>query len=66
MLWETALMSSGFTLSNPATFSACMNRMDAAPLGVHGQLEELPPIVESSTHADDGKTADPGDLHEVC
>jgi molecular chaperone HtpG len=62
MLWETALLSSGFTLSNPATFSARINRMVAVALEVHDQLEELPPIVEPSAPADDGKSADPGDL----
>jgi molecular chaperone HtpG len=46
MLWETALLSSGFTLSNPATFSSRINRMIAAVLEVTDQLEELPPIIE--------------------
>ena len=46
MLWETAQLSSGFTLSNPATFSSRINRMVAVALDVSNQLEELPPIVE--------------------
>jgi len=46
MLWDTALLSSGFTLTNPAAFSARINRMVAIALDVAGQLEELPPIVE--------------------
>jgi hypothetical protein len=36
--------------------------MVAVALEVHDQLEELPPIVEPSAPADDGKSADPGDL----
>jgi molecular chaperone HtpG len=66
MLWETAQLSSGFTLSNPATFSSRINRMVAVALEVADQLEELPPIVEpaAAAPADDGKSADPGDLSQ--
>jgi molecular chaperone HtpG len=64
MLWETALLSSGFTLSNPATFSSRINRMVAVALEVADQLEELPPIIEPAAPADDGKSADPGDLSQ--
>jgi len=46
MLWDTAQLSSGFTLANPAAFSARINRMVAVALDVSNQLEELPPIVE--------------------
>jgi molecular chaperone HtpG len=46
MLWDTAQLSSGFTLANPAAFSGRINRMVAVALEVAGQLEELPPIVE--------------------
>jgi hypothetical protein len=41
MVWETALLSSGFTLSDPATFSSRINRMVAVALEVTDQLEEL-------------------------
>jgi molecular chaperone HtpG len=65
MLWETAQLSSGFTLSNPATFSSRINRMVAVALEVADQLEELPPIVETpSAPADEGKSAEPGDLSQ--
>jgi molecular chaperone HtpG len=46
MLWDTAQLSSGFTLANPASFSARINRMVAVALEVSQQLEELPPIIE--------------------
>jgi molecular chaperone HtpG len=62
MLWETAQLSSGFTLSNPATFSVRINRMVAVALEVADQLAELPPIVEPTGSTDDGKSAEPGDL----
>ena len=64
MLWDTALLSSGFTLSNPAAFSARINRMVAVALDVADQLEELPPIVEPAAASDDGKSADAGDLNK--
>ena len=64
MLWDTALLSSGFTLSNPAAFSARINRMVAVALDVADQLEELPPIVEPAAATDDGKSADSGDLNK--
>jgi len=67
MLWDTALLSSGFSLSNPAGFSARINRMVAVALDVVGQLEELPPIVEPEIKKEDtekkGETADSTDLH---
>jgi molecular chaperone HtpG len=62
MLCDTALLSSGFTLANPATFSARINRMVAVALDVADQLEELPPIVEPAPAADEGTTADSADL----
>ena len=46
MLWETASLSSGFSLSNPANFSSRINRMIAVALDVANQVEELPPIIE--------------------
>jgi molecular chaperone HtpG len=64
MLWDTALLSSGFSLSNASAFSARINRMVAVALDVADQLEELPPIVEPAKPADDGKSADPKDLEE--
>ena len=64
MLWDTALLSSGFTLSNPAAFSSRINRMVAVALDVADQLEELPPIVEPAAASDDGKSADAGDLNK--
>jgi len=68
MLWDTALLSSGFSLSNPAGFSARINRMVAVALDVVGQLEELPPIVEPEIKKEDtekkGETADSTDLHQ--
>jgi len=66
MLWDTALLSSGFSLSNPAGFSARINRMVAVALDVVGQLEELPPIVEPEVkkieEVKEGETADSTDL----
>jgi molecular chaperone HtpG len=64
MLWDTALLSSGFSLSNASAFSARINRMVAVALDVADQLEELPPIIERAKPADDGKSADPKDLEE--
>ncbi|KAH0797881.1 heat shock protein 83 [Histomonas meleagridis] len=63
MLWDTALLSSGFTLANPAGFSARINRMVAVALDVADQLEELPPIVEPEAEKkDDGESADAADV----
>jgi molecular chaperone HtpG len=63
MLWDTAQLSSGFTLSNPSGFSAKINRMVAVALQVADQLEELPPLVEpASAKAEPGASADSADL----
>ena len=64
MLWDTALLSSGFSLSNPAGFSSRINRMIAVALDVVGQLEELPPIIEPETKTEKSNTesADSNDL----
>ncbi|KAH0796758.1 hsp90-like protein [Histomonas meleagridis] len=63
MLWDTALLSSGFTLANPAGFSARINRMVAVALDVADQLEELPPIVEPEAEKkDEGESADAADV----
>jgi molecular chaperone HtpG len=40
-LWDTALMSSGFSLANPAAFSTRINRIVAVVLDVSDQLEDL-------------------------
>lgn len=65
MLWDTALLSSGFTLSNPASFSAQINRMVSVALDVADQLEELPPLVDAtSTEGDKAESADAADLEE--
>jgi molecular chaperone HtpG len=64
MLWDTAQLSSGFTLSNPSAFSSRINRMVAVALDVADQLEELPPIVEPPAATDDGKSADAADLQK--
>jgi molecular chaperone HtpG len=65
MLWDTALLSSGFSLSNSAGFSGRINRMVAVALDVADQLEELPPIIEPAKPANDRKSADPKDLEEL-
>jgi len=64
MLWDTALLSSGFSLNNPAGFSARINRMVAVALDVSDQLEELPPLIEPSTSTaeDSAASADSSDL----
>jgi len=64
MLWDTALLSSGFTLTNPAAFSARINRMVAVALDVSNQLEELPPIVEpeSPKITEEGDATESADL----
>ncbi|KAK8880738.1 hypothetical protein M9Y10_003425 [Tritrichomonas musculus] len=67
LLWDTALLSSGFNLANPAGFAGRINRMVAAALDVADQLEELPPIVEPSTEAKEGDasaSADTADLEK--
>jgi len=64
MLWDTALLSSGFSLANPSAFSSRINRMVAVALDVADKLEELPPIIEPAAPADEGKSADPKDLAE--
>jgi len=64
MLWNAALLSSGFSLANPAVFSTRINRMVAVALDVSDQLEELPPIVEPAAPADEGKSTDAGDPAE--
>ena len=63
MLWDTALLSSGFTLTNPAGFSSRINRMVAVALDVADQLEELPPIVEPVAETkDNAESADAADV----
>jgi molecular chaperone HtpG len=64
MLWEMALLSSGCTLGNPATFSSRINCMVAVVLEVADQLEELPPTIEQAAPEDDGKSAHPRDLSQ--
>jgi molecular chaperone HtpG len=64
MLWDTAQLSSGFILANPAAFSTRINRMVAVALAVADQLEELPPIIEPAAPPDEGKSADPADLSQ--
>lgn len=49
MLWNTALLSSGFSLSNPSAFSSRINRMVAVALEVEGELASLPPLVTSES-----------------
>ena len=63
MLWDTALLSSGFTLANPAGFSSRINRMVAVALDVADKLEELPPIVEPVAETkDNAESADAADV----
>jgi molecular chaperone HtpG len=63
MLWDTAQLSSGFTLTNPAGFSAKINRMVAVALQVADQLEELPPLAEPvAAPTEEGASADSADL----
>ena len=63
MLWDTALLSSGFTLTNPAGFSSRINRMVAVALDVADKLEELPPIVEPVAETkDNAESADAADV----
>jgi len=63
MLWETANLASGFTLTNPATFTSRINRMVAVALEVADQLEELPPIIEPvAAEGEKGESADSADL----
>jgi molecular chaperone HtpG len=63
LLWDTALLSSGFSLKNPAALSSRINRMVAVALDVAGQLEELPPIIEPvSTTTNTAESADSADL----
>jgi molecular chaperone HtpG len=61
LLWDTALLSSGFSLKNPSALSSRINRMVAVALDVTSQLEELPPIIEptvTEAKADSGDSAD--------
>ena len=67
MLWNTAQLSSGFTLKDPSAFASRINRMVAVALDVSNQLEELPPIVEPEAEKKEGEeaeSADQGDLKE--
>jgi molecular chaperone HtpG len=64
MIWETAILSSSFMLSNPATFRLFINRMAAVALEVADQLEELSPVIELAAPADGGKSEDAGDLSQ--
>ncbi|KAI5537445.1 heat shock protein 90 family member family [Trichomonas vaginalis G3] len=70
MLWDTAQLASGFTLANPAAFSARINRMVAVALDVAGQLKELPPLVEEKPKVEEAKegeaapAADSADLNK--
>jgi molecular chaperone HtpG len=49
LLWDTALLSSRFSLMNPAALSPRINRMVEVALDVAVQLEELPPIIPHTT-----------------
>jgi molecular chaperone HtpG len=63
LLWDTALLSSGFSLKNPAALSSRINRMVAVALDVAGQLEELPPIIEPvASTPNAAESADSADL----
>jgi molecular chaperone HtpG len=63
LLWDTALLSSGFSLKNPAALSSRINRMVAVALDVASSLENLPPIIEpTSTKTDNAESADAADL----
>ena len=66
MLWNTAQLSSGFTLKDPSAFASRINRMVAVALDVSNQLEELPPIVEPEAEKKEGEaeSADQTDLKE--
>ena len=66
MLWNTAQLSSGFTLKDPSAFASRINRMVAVALDVSNQLEDLPPIVEPEAEKKEGEaeSADQTDLKE--
>jgi hypothetical protein len=48
MLWDTALLSSGFSLSNVSAFRVRVNRMVVVAPVVADEPEELPLIVDST------------------
>jgi hypothetical protein len=56
MLWDTDLLSSGFSLSTASVFKVMVNRMVAIAPDVADQPEELPMIVDPTKLADDGKS----------
>jgi hypothetical protein len=48
-LWDTELLSPGFSMKNSAALSSQINRMVSVSLDVAVQLEELPPIIPHTT-----------------
>jgi hypothetical protein len=66
LLWDTALLSSGFSLQNPAALSPWINRMVEVALDVVAQLEELLPIIpHTTTSAGWGESVDSSELWKL-
>lgn len=65
LLFETALLTSGFTLSNPQDFASRINRMIALGLSIDAEPEAAPADAPAAEDAPALEEAGAGSMEEV-